>query len=542
MEVKTDSERVRLSRKMVLEFLGSTVDLSLTGPIVPGRLGRGVRGAVRRGRRRATGRLPRRRAAGERDAHEAGHHHAPPGDATAATVAQPTKVDNNLYVRDYSKCILCYKCVDACGEEAQNTFAIAVAGRGFDARISTEQAVPLPESACVYCGNCIGVCPTGALMFKSEYDMREAGHLGRVRPDRDRDDLPVLRRRLRGRAPRPGRPDRQGHLADRLVGHRRPPLHQGPLRLRVRQQPPSHIADRCVVELELGAGAGLEDAAARAGSGRPAAATEVVRRLCGVQAQVASSAELAVRVRSKAVGAGDVGRALADGDLIKTWAMRGTLHLLTPEDAGAFLSLLAAGRPWERPAWQRYFEMDPAAMETLRGAVHEALDGRTLTREELIAAVTGRRGLEHIGDGLRSGWGTLLKPVAWQGDLCFGPQSGTRVTFMRPDQASRRWAGIPDPDIAGPIAIAAYLGRLRSGDGRGLPQLAVARPRPGQETSRHGSPNWATGLPGSMSAANRPSSWPRISTTWSRPGHRGRCASSAASTNGCSAPGRTTRT
>ena len=99
----------------------------------------------------------------------------PAGDAAAATVAQPTKVDNELYVRDYSKCILCYKCVDACGEEAQNTFAIAVAGRGFDARISTEQAVPLPESACVYCGNCIGVCPTGALMFKSEYDMREAG-------------------------------------------------------------------------------------------------------------------------------------------------------------------------------------------------------------------------------------------------------------------------------------------------------------------------------------------------------------------------------
>ncbi|HEY6014839.1 MAG TPA: 4Fe-4S binding protein, partial [Candidatus Limnocylindrales bacterium] len=62
-----------------------------------------------------------------------------------------------------------------CGEDAQNTFAIAVAGRGFDARISTESAVPLPESACVYCGNCIGVCPTGALMFKSEFDMREAG-------------------------------------------------------------------------------------------------------------------------------------------------------------------------------------------------------------------------------------------------------------------------------------------------------------------------------------------------------------------------------
>jgi predicted molibdopterin-dependent oxidoreductase YjgC len=78
-------------------------------------------------------------------------------------------------VRDYGKCILCYKCVEACGTDAQNTFAIAVAGRGFDARISTEHAVPLTESACVYCGNCIGVCPTGALMPKSEHDMRSAG-------------------------------------------------------------------------------------------------------------------------------------------------------------------------------------------------------------------------------------------------------------------------------------------------------------------------------------------------------------------------------
>ena len=89
----------------------------------------------------------------------------PTGRPSAETVAQPVKVDNELYVRDYSRCILCYKCVEACGEDAQNTFAIAVAGRGFDARISTEFDVPLPESACVYCGNCIGVCPTGALMF-----------------------------------------------------------------------------------------------------------------------------------------------------------------------------------------------------------------------------------------------------------------------------------------------------------------------------------------------------------------------------------------
>ena len=177
MEVQTDSERVRHSRRLVLELLGSSVDLSLAGPAEPdGDLARyGTQygaDATRFGPPAAPA------AAGERDAREPGHHHDPStadAPATAETVAQPVKVDNDLYVRDYSRCILCYKCVEACGEDAQNTFAIAVAGRGFDARISTEFDVPLPESACVYCGNCIGVCPTGALMFKSEFDMREAG-------------------------------------------------------------------------------------------------------------------------------------------------------------------------------------------------------------------------------------------------------------------------------------------------------------------------------------------------------------------------------
>jgi len=146
MKVHTDSERVRTSRKVVLELLGSSVDLS-TAPDVAGYMAR-------------YGADPSRFAA--------------PG-APAATVAQPVKIDNELYVRDYAKCILCYKCVEACGADAQNTFAIAVAGRGFEAGISTEWNVGLPDSACVYCGNCIGVCPTGALMFRSEHEMRAAG-------------------------------------------------------------------------------------------------------------------------------------------------------------------------------------------------------------------------------------------------------------------------------------------------------------------------------------------------------------------------------
>ena len=174
MEVQTDSARVRTSRKVVLEFLGSSVDMSLAGAVAPD--GSLAAWAAQYGADPSRyGPPAEAAAAGERDSHDPGHHHAPSGGPEAATVAQPTKVDNDLYVRDYSKCVLCYKCVEACGDDAQNTFAIAVAGRGFDARISTEYDTPLPTSACVYCGNCIGVCPTGALMFKTEYDMREAG-------------------------------------------------------------------------------------------------------------------------------------------------------------------------------------------------------------------------------------------------------------------------------------------------------------------------------------------------------------------------------
>ena len=167
MVVKTNSDRVRHSRKMVLEFLASSVDLSTT-PHVDGWLEDYQAKPERYGPPAPP--LP----AGWRDSLQAGHH-APPDPGYAARVAQPVKTDNELYVRDYGKCILCYKCVEACGKDFQNTFALTVAGRGFDARISTEFAVALPESACVYCGNCIAVCPTGALMFKSEFDHRQAG-------------------------------------------------------------------------------------------------------------------------------------------------------------------------------------------------------------------------------------------------------------------------------------------------------------------------------------------------------------------------------
>ncbi|HLJ53795.1 MAG TPA: 2Fe-2S iron-sulfur cluster-binding protein [Chthonomonadaceae bacterium] len=168
MVIRTDSERVRHARRLVLELLASSVDLSLADANTKRWMAEYSAEPERFGPPAPPS------PSGARDASHAGHHRAPEGDL-AATVRQPVTVDNDLYVRDYGRCILCYKCVEACGEDAQNTFAIAVAGRGFEARISTEFAVPLTDSACVYCGNCIGVCPTNALMFKSEYDMRQAG-------------------------------------------------------------------------------------------------------------------------------------------------------------------------------------------------------------------------------------------------------------------------------------------------------------------------------------------------------------------------------
>jgi Winged helix DNA-binding domain len=186
-------------------------------------------------------------------------------------------------------------------------------------------------------------------------------------------------------------------------------------------------------------------------------APAVVRRLCGVQAQVASSAELAVSMRRRSSRPVDVARALSQGRLIKTWAMRGTLHLLTPDVAATFLPLLAAGRIWERPSWQRYYGLTPKQMDALHRAIRDELEGAVLTREELAAAVSRRRGLRHVGEALASGWGTLLKPAAWHGDLCFGPSRASRVTFMRPADASARWNGVLDPEAAAAVAIPAYL-------------------------------------------------------------------------------------
>ena len=316
-------ERVRHSRKLVLELLGSSVDLSLAGPCRRTAIG-ALHGALRRGPRPLRAAGPRRGRRRARRTRSPATTTRPRPSRAPRPSRQPVKVDNDLYVRDYSRCILCYKCVEACGDDAQNTFAIAVAGRGFDARISTEFDVPLPESACVYCGNCIGVCPTGALMFRSEHEHARGRHLGREAPDRDRHDLPVLRRRLHADAPRPGQPDREGHLAARLVGDRAatcasraasasssssccprarasqgtPPRADG---VDVRTRPHPRVArggDARAVLARAGRVRASSASSARR-SGRPAAAGERSSRTCSRSAAVCGALALAARVNER---------------------------------------------------------------------------------------------------------------------------------------------------------------------------------------------------------------------------------------------------
>src|SRR5258707_13603294 len=151
---------------------------------------------------------------------------------------------------------------------------------------------------------------------------------------------------------------------------------------------------------------------------------DVVRRLGGVQAQVASYAELCVRVRRTTSKPGDVARALSQGRIIKTWAMRGTLHLVTPEEAGVFLSLIAAGRSWEQPSWQQWFGITPKQLEALRVVVREALDGKVLTRNELAAAGTKYRGLVLYGTARLTGSGSPPRPLLIQCRACCASSAG----------------------------------------------------------------------------------------------------------------------
>jgi NADH dehydrogenase/NADH:ubiquinone oxidoreductase subunit G len=136
MTVRTRSDRVLRARKTILEMLASTMDLSDAPELLI--------------------------MMEEYSAHAA---RFPEAKRRQAAV----KDDNPMYVRDYAKCLLCWRCVQVCAEDVQYTFAINFDGRGYETQIGTFFDKAIPETTCVLCGQCVGVCPTGALKPKREF-------------------------------------------------------------------------------------------------------------------------------------------------------------------------------------------------------------------------------------------------------------------------------------------------------------------------------------------------------------------------------------
>nr|MDQ6910050.1 winged helix DNA-binding domain-containing protein [Actinomycetota bacterium] len=162
----------------------------------------------------------------------------------------------------------------------------------------------------------------------------------------------------------------------------------------------------------------------------------------GVQAQVMSAAELSIGARVDGLTRADVQRALwQDRTLVKTWAMRGTLHLLAASDFPLYAAAGSLRQHWLKPAWLKAFGVTKAELLALVDAVPKVLEGRCLTRQQLTDELIAVLGSEHMRERLGQGWGMLLKPAAFGGLLCFGPNEGRNVTFVRPDQ----WIGAWEP-------------------------------------------------------------------------------------------------
>src|SRR6266498_681610 len=180
----------------------------------------------------------------------------------------------------------------------------------------------------------------------------------------------------------------------------------------------------------------------------------VARRLCGLHAQLMSSAELTVWARVEDLDRRAVQRALwQERALVKTWAMRGTLHLLPAADLPLWHAALGTSRRRHlKPAVLRYLGITREELDRLTEAIAIALDGRVMTREELAQDVGRLTGSAALGAKLALGsWSMVLKPAAFTGRLCFGPSLGQRVRYTRPDT----WLSAAPPSIDSQAALAA---------------------------------------------------------------------------------------
>jgi hypothetical protein len=183
---------------------------------------------------------------------------------------------------------------------------------------------------------------------------------------------------------------------------------------------------------------------------------DVIARIGGLHAQLLSSAELTLWARVEGLHPEAVQHALwQERSLVKTWAMRGTLHLLPSSELGLWQSVFNVDR-YLKPFWLRYFGVTGQDMEQLINGIAEALDGHLLTREELAAEVSRITGSAALGGKIRQSWGTMLKPAAFLGHLCFAPSSGQNVRFTRPDSWVRNLSRV-DAAAALPEITRRYL-------------------------------------------------------------------------------------
>jgi hypothetical protein len=175
---------------------------------------------------------------------------------------------------------------------------------------------------------------------------------------------------------------------------------------------------------------------------------DVVARLGGLQAQLMSAAELQLWARVDGITPAQVEQALwHDRTLVKSWAMRGTLHLMRATDLPRFVAARQVSLPKRPPSWYNYHAVTPEEETAILDGVRAILGDTGITREALADAVAERVGNPKLRELLLSGWGALLKPSAYGGDLCFGPNQGQQVTFVRPADWLGTWTEL-DPEAS----------------------------------------------------------------------------------------------
>jgi uncharacterized protein YcaQ len=174
---------------------------------------------------------------------------------------------------------------------------------------------------------------------------------------------------------------------------------------------------------------------------------EVVRAVCGLQAQLLSAAELALSARVSGVTRDTLKEALwIEKTLVRAWTVRGTIHVLPAEDLPLWMAALGTNRYWESKEWLQREELTPREASAIFDTVIETLGAKGSTRAEVADAVVSRLG-EKFRPKIASMWGDMLGPVTYMGKLCFGPSVGANVTFVRADRWIGKWPRV-DPQEA----------------------------------------------------------------------------------------------